>query len=250
MDLRVSAVIADAELLGLKSGLVELGAGSSVVNTFQTDLEALQTMYIDGRPDLLVLDLDLPGVIGVETVKAMRQQTDLAALPMIVICSGATGATALAATHAVCLTRPVLTEDWKDAVTRSLSERPATPPAAEESKSDSRRAARRTFEAPCVVSTTTRKTKGVIKNISLTGAGVVVEKNMAAASMITLIFAVPNVVPIKIVQFKARIVRQTEDGYGIHFWEMDPATRGFLASFTQKQEEPRVPEEPRAGPLA
>jgi len=234
LDLKVSAVLKDPELSSFKAGLSELGVASSAVHLFQTDLEALQTMYIKGRPDLFILDLDLPGVIGVETVKAMRQQSELATLPTVVIYSSETGASELAATRTVCLAKPVLIGAWKDAVTRSLSMEPADAPVGEESKLDSRRAARKAFQAPCVVSTHTKKMKGVIKNISLTGARVAVEKSLPLASMITLIFAVPDVVPMKIVQFKARIVRETQDGYGIHFWEMDPATRGFLASFTQK----------------
>jgi CheY-like chemotaxis protein len=38
---------------------------------------------IDERPDLIVMDLDLPGMSGVEAARVLRQRADTAEIPMI-----------------------------------------------------------------------------------------------------------------------------------------------------------------------
>jgi c-di-GMP-binding flagellar brake protein YcgR len=76
--------------------------------------------------------------------------------------------------------------------------------------------------------------KGVLRDISMTGAKISLADALAPGTIVTLIFGIPNSVPLRVVQFKARIVRQTPDGYGIAFWEMDPATRAFVHNFTQR----------------
>jgi CheY-like chemotaxis protein len=234
LELKISAVLEDPELLSLKEALGELGTGTPSVNLFQTDLEALQTLYLKGRPDLLILDLDMRSVIGLETARAIRSQGELATLPMILISAKDIEADVKAMGFMACLVKPILTGAWKEAIQRARSNELGGAPPAQKPKHDSRRAARKAFQAPCIVSTTTKKLKGVLKDLSLTGARVHVETSLPLASMISLTFAVPNVVPLKIMQFKARVVRQTQDGYGITFWEMDPLTRGALASLTQK----------------
>jgi hypothetical protein len=79
-----------------------------------------------------------------------------------------------------------------------------------------------------------KKVKGVLKDISMTGARIALYGDLGQSSMVTLVFGVPGTIPLKIAQFKARLVRRTGEGYGITFREMDPDTRGVLLSLTSK----------------
>lgn len=249
MDPKISAVLKEPELMSLKTGLDILGAGSPALSVFQTDLEALQIMYMNGRPDVLIMDLDLPSVIGLETVKAMRQQAELATLPLILISSKDLGISPGVLSHTLFLVKPVLTGAWKDAIKRSLSgDFGATPGAPVQrgvpekastgpppGKDESRKAPRKPWETPCIVGTHTRKLKAIIRDISSTGARVTVDNTtFAVPSVIILTFAA-SVEPLKIMQMRARLVRKTKDGYGVQFLEMDGPTRFFINKLTGLQ---------------
>jgi len=249
LPLKISAVMKDPDLLSLRSGLDVLGGDSPALSVFQTDLEALQTIYMQGCPDLLVIDLDLPSVIGMETVKAMRQQGDLANIPIILVSSKDLGIGPGVLPRTIFLVKPVLTDAWKDAVKRSISgetadaPRPSAdkdaakiPPAAPPSdRGDTRKAPRQRWQAPCIVGTQTKKLKGVIRDISATGARIAAETSFPVRSVVFLTFAPPEGGGFKVMQMKARLVRLTKDGYGVQFLEMDGPTRFFINKLTGQQ---------------
>jgi CheY-like chemotaxis protein len=247
LEIKVSAVLKDPELIALKAGLNAMGAASPVVSVFQTDLEALQMMYVQGRPDVFVVDLDLPGVTGIETVKAMRQQAELSALPLILLSSREVPPAQRPEDRALFLVKPVLTGTWQDAVKRSLSgetqsapkpaveDKAAAPSGPPPDRGEARRAARQRWQAPCVIGTHTRKLKGIIRDISASGARVTVQQTFAVPAVIILTFAPPSDGAFKIMTMKARLVRLTKDGYGLQFLEMDGPTRFFINKLTGKQ---------------
>ena len=242
--MRIKAVLEDRDLEGLKTGLSAMGMRSAAVAAYDSDLEALQAIYVDGKPDLLILDLDLPGVIGLETVRAMRQQKDLEGMPVILAASEDVVLSARAATRTQGVLKPVYPEDWSKAI-RAVLAAPqpkavlaAEPPAVQEpvikSKQAPRKAERKSYETPCLISAASSKVKGILRDISMTGAKITVHEELKANSMATLILGVPGTVPLKIVQVKARVVRRTLDGYGITFTEMDTDTRSFVLAVTHK----------------
>ena len=242
--MRVAAVLEDPELECLKAGLNAMGMRGSSVSVYGSDLEALQAIYVDGRPDLLILDLDLPGVIGMETVRAMRQQRELEAMPVILASSEDLVLSARAAIRTQGVLKPVSPEDWSKAI-RAVLAAPfpktvvaAEPQAAQESRTEfahqPRKSERKMFETPCLVSLAGSKVKGILRDISMTGAKISVSGELKCNSMAALILGVPGTVPLKIVQLKARVVRQTLDGYGITFTEMDADTRSFVLAVTHK----------------
>lgn len=239
--MKIVAVLDNTELVELKGALVGMRMGAPEIAVHSSDLEAVQVMYLEGKPNLLVLDLDLPGVIGMETLRAIRQQRDLDSVAVLVLSARDFAVGQKASSNTIFLQKPVPEAGWVGAIRRALAAAaqalpvpepaPQEPPA--EPPKENRKAARKPFEAPCVVVMTTKKMKGVLRDISMTGAKVSLNEPMGAGAILTLIFAVPNTVPLKVVQFKARVVRQTPGGYGIAFWEMDPATRASLHSLTQ-----------------
>ena len=140
--------------------------------------------------------------------------------------------------------KPVYPDVWASSIRLGLSappppaepEAPAPPPPADPllDREEFRKAARRPCETPCLVVVPGKKIKGILRDVSMTGARIALYGEISRASMVHFLFGVPGTVPLKIAQFKARLVRRTSDGYAIAFREMDPDTRGCLLSLTSK----------------
>jgi hypothetical protein len=133
-------------------------------------------------------------------------------------------------------------EAWKEAVRQALAiplfheepkPRPAQAPGGAQEPPE-RKNLRKTLETPCMIGTPGKKLKGTLLDISLSGARVVVEPAFTVGSQVGFSFTIPGTFPPKFVHFKARIVRQTEDGYAIAFWEMDPLTRSYIGALIKR----------------
>lgn len=71
------------------------------------------------RPDLIILDIMMPGVSGLDVLRYLRQQPDSAMTPVVVVSARATAsaiAEGMAAGATVYLTKPVSYTDLKNAV--------------------------------------------------------------------------------------------------------------------------------------
>lgn len=82
----------------------------------------------DSRPDLILLDLSLPDMTGVDVLRALRSDPDTRATPVIVIT--ALGAAELAAqSHelgaAALVTKPFRPSRLRDLIVRVVGEEPA-----------------------------------------------------------------------------------------------------------------------------
>lgn len=242
--MRIAAVLRDPELEWMRIGLRDVGLENADVRVFQSDLEALQRIYLDGRPDLMAVDMDLPEAMGLETVRAIRQQRELAALPLILVTLRDLALGSQAAESTQCLVKPVHPEAWVKAVRVALPASPAKSGAvaaeplsadgAPSGRGEFRKAVRRPFETPCLVVVPGKKVKGVLRDISMKGAGITLYGDLGGSSMVSLVFGIAGTVPLKTVQFKARVARRTQDGYGVSFREMDPDARVFLLSLTSR----------------
>ena len=82
---------------------------------------ALELVDRQGRPDAVVLDVDLPGIDGVELLRRLRQRhPGLPALFVTVLWGGAAHAR-IRATGAACLAKPCTPADLRDEVQRLLA---------------------------------------------------------------------------------------------------------------------------------
>lgn len=242
--MRIIAVLEEPELGWLRIGLGGMGLKHASIAVHGSDLEALQATYVEGRPDLFILDLDLPGVIGLATLRAMRQQKELESLPVILVSNEdlVLGQRAILRTHN--LVKPAHPDCWREAIRAVLSvpqprsEVPPEPAVPEEPREKRARAERKSerkaFETPCLVGVAGSKTKGVLRDISMTGAKIAFQLELKERSMVILILGVPGTVPLKIIQIKANVVRKTADGFGLAFREMDPDTRSFVLAVTKQ----------------
>ena len=77
------------------------------------------TLIAQERPDVLILDIMMPGVSGLDILHAMRGDPSLAAIPVVVVSAKATPAdieSGLQAGASIYLTKPVSYNDLKNAV--------------------------------------------------------------------------------------------------------------------------------------
>lgn len=240
--MRVVAVASNEVLASLQSGLRQVWGGTVEFSICATDIEALQVIEEQGRPDVFVVDLDTPGVAGLEALNGLRSQSDLETMPVLLISSTPLEVELDASGRTVALVKPVAPEAWKEAIRQALAiplyheapkPRPVQP-LPEEGSSADRKGLRKACETPCTVGTPGKRMKGTLVDISMSGARVMVEPVFTLGTMVNFSFAIPGSFPPKFVHFKARIVRQTEDGYAIAFWEMDPLTRSYIGALIKK----------------
>jgi CheY-like chemotaxis protein len=95
------------------------------VHAVQTGDEALAWLYRRGehadarRPDLVVLDLNLPATSGFDVLQEVKSDPDLRALPVVVLTSSLSESDLVAAydQHAnACLVKPVDPDEFTDLV--------------------------------------------------------------------------------------------------------------------------------------
>lgn len=234
--MKVVAVLSGAELLSLRDGLAYAWGGTATLSLFTTDVEAAQAIVDQGRPDLLVVDLGMPGVIGADVIRSLRDQPELETLPILAVTSRSDQLESCTEGRTVALLKPVPPEAWKAAMRQALAvplsheDRPRKPAKAadEEGIQRVRKGERKPLELDCSVSAGARKVKGALKDLSISGARIALDDSLTVGSQITLSFAIPRSVPLKFLYIKARVVRPTPDGYGITFWQMEPLTRTYL----------------------
>jgi CheY-like chemotaxis protein len=77
------------------------------------------TLIAQERPDLIILDIMMPDITGLDVLRYMRNAPELAAIPVVVVSAKATPADIAAGLEAgasVYLTKPVSYIDLKNAV--------------------------------------------------------------------------------------------------------------------------------------
>lgn len=240
--MKVVAVMSHTELPSLQAGLGQTWGGVVQFALYPTDVEAAQAIMESERPDVLVVDLDREGVVGMDTVRSLRQQPELDTMPILLVTSKPEELETTDSGRTVVVPKPVAPEAWKDALRRAISiptshetpkPRPAKEAAEDGGKAKIRKGDRKPFETGCTITVGGRKVKGSLKDISISGANIAVDAPLAVGGMISFSFAIPKSVPLRFLYFKARVVRQTPEGYGITFWEMDTLTRTFLGALVR-----------------
>ena len=122
---KILAVDDDADILNLVLSRVR-SHGHQVAGAASAQ-EALEVVETRGAPDLVVLDVSMPGMTGFELLTELRGQAGLAELPAIflsarVLPEDVEKGRALGATY---LTKPFVTSALVDAIRRALA--PAEP---------------------------------------------------------------------------------------------------------------------------
>lgn len=91
--------------------------GHRVLKTYSST--PAMTLLAQEKPDVIILDIMMPDVSGMEVLRYLRTQPDLAAIPVVIVSAKATPAditAGLAAGASIYLTKPVSYSDLKNAV--------------------------------------------------------------------------------------------------------------------------------------
>ncbi len=103
-------------------------SGFRVIKTFSSTPAI--NMVREEKPDLVILDVMMPDVSGLEVLRYMRREPDLQSIPVIVVSAKSMPAdvkTGLEAGASIYLTKPVGFNDLKGAVEQAMQM--ANPPA-------------------------------------------------------------------------------------------------------------------------
>ncbi len=93
--------------------------GYRVLQTYSST--PAMTLILQQKPDIIILDIMMPEVSGIEMLHQLRSDPDLASTPVVVVSAKATPAdirAGLAAGASIYLTKPVAYMDLKNAVDR------------------------------------------------------------------------------------------------------------------------------------
>jgi DNA-binding response OmpR family regulator len=85
MRLATRLLIAEDEPSILESLVFILGREGYEIATARDGTEALDRLRTDGAPGLLILDVMLPNVSGFDVLKAVRAETGLSAVPVLML---------------------------------------------------------------------------------------------------------------------------------------------------------------------
>lgn len=240
VQVKATAVLREPELGEFRKAFVAFAGEQARLNCFGSDLEAIQAVYIEGMPKVLVVDLDLESVIGLDFIRTFKTQGGFEDLPVFVVATTDRRMEAYEARAEACLQKPVFAEHFLAALkaycgpSASAEASRRCPPEPRFEGPDGRKAARKPLHTACIVSSSGQKLKGLLKDISLSGAQIELNGKLAPGELVTLLIGVPGTVPLKVVEFKARVVRQSAQGYGLAFRQMDPDTRTFVQAYTQR----------------
>jgi len=99
-DLAAQIVVVDDEQVNLKTVTRFLAsAGYRSITTLSDSARAIETI-IRIRPDMVLLDVIMPGVSGIDILRAMRRQPDLAHIPVVIFTAAEGQATKIEALEA------------------------------------------------------------------------------------------------------------------------------------------------------
>ncbi len=93
--------------------------GYRVLQTYSST--PAMTLILQQKPDIIILDIMMPEISGIEVLHQLRSNPEMASTPVVVVSAKATPAdirAGLAAGASVYLTKPVAYMDLKNAVDR------------------------------------------------------------------------------------------------------------------------------------
>jgi hypothetical protein len=243
-SVRIFAVLPETTLGTFREALRRCSHQAAELDLSGTVLEAIQKMYLTRPPDLFVTHRQIAGPSLESTIRDLRYQPGFEAMAVALEDSGCgpSAAPGDGTTPLQILPSPATVPQWVEYLSAAFPKdfspagraiaAPAQPPAIP-SREESRKALRRDLSAPCVIWSGARKHQGKLKDISLSGARVFVDAEFPISAHATLSVAVPGTLPMKVIQFKALVVRWEPGGYGLQFKEMDQETRHFLKHYIE-----------------
>ena len=187
--------------------------------TAASGLEAIKVAQTE-RPDIIILDIEMPELDGVQATRILKANPSLASIPVIIFSSTSRKDEALAAGAEEFISKPVDEDRFLEIILKYV---PLKFRKEERKKTDLR--CRFTFDH--------EQGEARIADISVSGALLSTETPMMVGQAVKLFFAMPVGAIAKEIQAEAIVIRKTTSGYGLGFSYISEGAKLYIADFVK-----------------
>ncbi len=187
--------------------------------TASTGLEAIKVAEKE-HPDLILLDVEMPEMNGIEATRILQNQPELKDIPIVIVSSSSMDQEALAAGAREFVKKPVDEPRFQEIVLRYV---PLT----------FRLDDRRMLGGTCVMESEGEQAEGTVVDISISGLLLRSTAIFAIGDPLTLYFNLPGAAREKEIQAGGVVVRISEKGYGIRFTRISEGAVIFIREFVE-----------------
>lgn len=191
--------------------------------TATTGLEAIKVAE-RSHPDVILLDIEMPELNGIETTRILQKHQKLKDIPVIIVSSTTRKDEALNAGAKDFLQKPVDEATYLSAILKHVPLK-------------IRKDKRVRLLTQCEY--THEKVKHTVrtKDVSSTGLFIVTGNPMEIGSKLDICFPIPLDGNKKEIRTEAIVVRKALDGYGLGFFQISEGAKLFLEEFIGAQPE-------------
>jgi len=187
------------------------------VYTATTGLEAIKVAQQE-RPDLILLDVEMPEMNGIEATRIIGQQPDLKDIPIVVLSSTDRVAEAISAGAREFVKKPVDEERFLEVIQRYVPLKIRQDP-------------RRELNRPCTYESDGTKGEGIVADLSISGLFLQAPHPFAIGDRLGIRFFFPVEESEKEVNAEGMIVRVSHQGFGIRFTDISEGAKLFISDF-------------------
>lgn len=190
------------------------------VFTATTGLEAIRVAH-EVSPDLVLLDVEMPVMNGIEATRIFKATPALSQMPVVVISSTARRDEALAAGACEFVSKPIDESQFLSLVMRHVPLKV-------------RLEKRRTVETPCLCEMNGSAVEGMVLDLSATGLFMKSKGPFEVGDAVTVRFDLPAAGNDRSIEAGALVVRSTPHGFGLGFTELSEYTRWTIQEYVNE----------------
>jgi CheY-like chemotaxis protein len=187
------------------------------VLTAATGLEAIRVAQAE-QPDLIILDIEMPELNGIEATRILKANRATAAIPIVIFSSTTRKDEAMAAGAQEFVSKPVDEERFLDTVQRYVP-------------LQFRKDERKTLSTGVRFSRDQEHGEGKLTDISVSGCFLVTNTPLWVGDSLRLFFSLPMPEVVKEIQAEAMVVRKAQHGFGLGFTDISEGAKLFIGEF-------------------
>jgi len=192
------------------------------IHTATTGLEAIKVAQ-EIHPDIILLDVEMPELNGIETTRILQNQTKLKGIPIIIVSSTKRKDEALKAGAKEFLQKPIDENTFLSTILKYVPLK-------------IRKDERREFSSPCSIVFEGSKYEGKTKDVSISGILLETDVPLEIGSHLEISFSIPLDHQKKEIKAEAIVVRKAKDGYGLGFFDISEGAKIYLKEFVENED--------------
>lgn len=187
------------------------------VFTATTGLEAIKVAELV-HPDLILLDIEMPELNGIETTRILQNNEKLKNIPIIIVSSTTRKEEALKAGAKEFLQKPIDENKFLETILKYIPLK-------------IRKDKRVDLKTNCNFVFEGSQHKGETKDVSISGIFLETEVPLEIGSHLEISFSIPLNGNKKEIKSDAIVIRKSQNGYGLGFFEISEGAKVFLEEF-------------------